>query len=144
MAALSCCAVDSHVLLTIFTAYQCKVHRVVARKVHPSFLRVGKNYAWVTKFPHGYCAVTPVLSRQNFNFSLLFFLLEYIEQEACYIRSKQHHFDNTNAPPGGGRMYPSHDVTFFSIMNFCKLYLKKSIEHTHYCYWWTRKPSWSE
>ena len=29
-----------------------------------------------------------LLNRQNFNFSLLFFLLEYIEQEVCYIRSK--------------------------------------------------------
>ena len=46
--------------LTIFTAYQCKVHRVVARKVHPSLLGVGKNYAWATKCPHAYCAETPV------------------------------------------------------------------------------------
>ena len=60
MAALSCCVVDNHVFITIFTAYQCKVHRVVAKKVHPSLLRVGKNYAWATKFPHAYCAVTPV------------------------------------------------------------------------------------
>ena len=51
---------DNHVFLTIFTAYQCKVHRVVARKVHPSLLGVGKNYAWATKFPHAYCAETPV------------------------------------------------------------------------------------
>ena len=51
MAALSCCVVDNHVFITIFTAYQCKVHRVVAKKVHPSLLRVGKNYAWATKAP---------------------------------------------------------------------------------------------
>ena len=53
-------AVDNHVFLTIFTAYQCKVHRVVARKVHPSLLGVGKNYAWATKCPHAYCAETPI------------------------------------------------------------------------------------
>ena len=44
MAALSCCAVANHVFITIFTAYQCKVYRVVARKVHPSLPRVGKNF----------------------------------------------------------------------------------------------------
>ena len=45
MAALSCCAVANHVFITIFTAYRCKVqvYRVVARKVHPSLLRVGKK-----------------------------------------------------------------------------------------------------
>ena len=26
----------------------------------PRLLGVGKNYAWVTKFPHAYCAETPV------------------------------------------------------------------------------------
>ena len=51
MAALSCCAVANHVFITIFTAYQCKVYRVVARKVHPLLLRVGKNYACTTKCP---------------------------------------------------------------------------------------------
>ena len=61
MAALSCCAVANHVFLTIFTAYQCKVHRVVARKVHPSLLRVGKNYACTTKFPEVPYNETPVL-----------------------------------------------------------------------------------
>ena len=54
---------DNHVLLTIFTAYQCKVHRMVARKVHPSLLGVGKNYTWATKLPHAYCAETPVSYR---------------------------------------------------------------------------------
>ena len=44
MAALSYCAVANHVFITIFTAYRCKVYRVVARKVHPSLLRVGKNF----------------------------------------------------------------------------------------------------
>ena len=61
MATLSCCVVDNCVFITIFTAYQCKVHRVVAKKVHPSLLRVGKNCAWATKFPHAYGALTPVL-----------------------------------------------------------------------------------
>ena len=51
--------------LMIFTAYQCKVHRVVARKVHPSLLGIGKNYAWATKLPHAYCAETPVRRRQT-------------------------------------------------------------------------------
>ena len=36
------------------------MHRAVARKVHPSLLGVGKNYAWATKCPHAYCAETPV------------------------------------------------------------------------------------
>ena len=40
-----------NVFLTIFTAYQCKVHRVVARNVHASLLSAGKNYAWAIKFP---------------------------------------------------------------------------------------------
>ena len=62
MAALSCCAVANHVFLTIFTAYQCKVHsyRMVARKVHPLLLRVGKNYACTTKFPEVPYNETPV------------------------------------------------------------------------------------
>ena len=57
--------------LTIFTAYQCKVHRVVARKVHPSLLGVGKNYAWATKCPHAYCAETPVKSGERGRFLIM-------------------------------------------------------------------------
>ena len=64
MVALSHCAVANHVFLTIFTAYQCKVHRVVARIVHPSLLRVGKNYAWATKLPLAYGNETPVIYRE--------------------------------------------------------------------------------
>ena len=36
------------------------MHRVVARKVHPSLLRVGKNYACTTKFPEVPYNETPV------------------------------------------------------------------------------------
>ena len=54
--------------LTIFTAYQCKVHRVVARKVHPSLLGVGKNYAWAIKFPHAYCAETPGVTERQVDY----------------------------------------------------------------------------
>ena len=61
MAALSRYAVANHVFLTIFTAYQCKVHRVVARKVHPSLLRLGKTYACTTKFPEVPYNETPVI-----------------------------------------------------------------------------------
>ena len=63
MAGLSCYAMDSHVFLTIFTAYQCKVHRVVSRKVHPSLLSVGKKDTWATKFPHGYCTATSMWAK---------------------------------------------------------------------------------
>ena len=64
MAALFCCTVANHVFLTIFTAYQCKVHRVVARKVHPLLLRVGKNYACTTKFLEVPYNETPVTHTQ--------------------------------------------------------------------------------
>ena len=37
--------------LMIFTAYQCKVHRVVVRCAHSWLLYVGKSYAWVIKCP---------------------------------------------------------------------------------------------
>ena len=60
MAALSYCAKDNHVFLTIFIACQCKVQRVVARKWHPSLLCAGKYYAWATKCPHTYGNETPV------------------------------------------------------------------------------------
>ena len=40
--------------LMIFIAYQCKIHRVVARKLHASLLCVGRNYAWATKCPYVY------------------------------------------------------------------------------------------
>ena len=60
MVALSCYAVDSHVFLTVFTAYQCKVHRVVVRCAHSWLLCVGKNYAWATKCPEVPYTETPV------------------------------------------------------------------------------------
>ena len=60
MAAVSSCAVDSHVFLMIFTAFQSKVHRVVARNVHSTLLCVGKNYAWATKCPEVPYIETPV------------------------------------------------------------------------------------
>ena len=46
--------------LTIFIAYQCKVHRVVARQLHPSLPCAGKNYAWATKCPEVPYIETPV------------------------------------------------------------------------------------
>ena len=67
MAALSCYAVDNHMFLTIFKAYQCKVHGVVARKVHPSLLRAekivrGRLRAWkcYTLNTRGMCILSPL------------------------------------------------------------------------------------
>ena len=72
-----------------------------------------------------------LLNRQDFNFSLLFLLLEHIVQEACYIHSKLLNIaieSNTNAPQDGGRMYPSCDFTFImSTMNSFILYVKGQI-----------------
>ena len=65
MAVLSYCAKDNHVFLTIFIAYQCKVHRVVARKLHPSLPCAGKNYAWATKCPEVPYSETPVCSDEE-------------------------------------------------------------------------------
>ena len=60
MSTLSSCAIESHVFLTIFMEHRCKVQGVVARKLHSSLLRAGKNYAWATKCPRTYCNETPV------------------------------------------------------------------------------------
>ena len=72
-----------------------------------------------------------LLNSQDFKFSLLFILLEYVSQEACYIRSKLLNIaieSNTNAPQDGKRMYPSREVTFISaIMNSFMLYVKGPI-----------------
>ena len=72
-----------------------------------------------------------LLNRQDFNISLLFFILEHVLQEACCIRSKLLNISierNTNVPQNGGRMYPSRDVTFITaIMNSFALYVKGTI-----------------
>ena len=60
MAALSCCAVANHVFITIFTAYQCKVYRVVARKVHPFVATCRKKFPCTTKCPEVPYNETPV------------------------------------------------------------------------------------
>ena len=72
-----------------------------------------------------------LLNRQDFNISLLLFILEHVLQEACCIRSKLLNISierNTNVPQNGGRMYPSRDVTFITaIMNSFALYVKGAI-----------------
>ena len=54
--------------LTIFIAYQCKVHRVVARKLHPSLPCAGKNYAWANKCPEMPYNKTPVRAHNKINY----------------------------------------------------------------------------